>query len=56
VSKNRGNTNYVTIFAHYETEKKLQGVTTTTTTTTTTTEQAGDILGNNSSPWGITGV
>jgi hypothetical protein len=49
VSKNRGNTNYVTIFAHYETEKKLQGV-------TTTTEQAGDIVGNNSSPWGITCV
>jgi len=24
-----------------------------TTTTTTTAEQAGDILGNNSNPWGI---
>jgi hypothetical protein len=31
-------------------------ITTTTTTTTAETEQAGDILGNTSNPWGIAGV
>jgi hypothetical protein len=30
--------------------------TTITTTTTAETEQAGDILGNTSNPWGIAGV
>jgi len=35
VSKKRGNTTYyLTIFGHYETEKKAAGVTTTTTTVT----------------------
>jgi len=29
------NTNYLTIFGHYETERKAAGATTTTTTTTT---------------------
>ena len=50
--KKRKNTTYMTIFGQYETEKKLQGV----TTATTTTEKAGDILGNNSNPWGIAGA
>ena len=50
LQKKRKNTTYMTIFGQYETEKKLQGV---TTATTTTTEKAGDILGNNSNPWGI---
>ena len=49
LQKKRKNTTYMTIFGQYEAEKKLQGG----TTATTTTEKAGDILGNNSNPWGI---
>jgi hypothetical protein len=37
VSKKRENTTYLTIFGHYETEKKTAGVTTRRTTTTTNT-------------------
>ena len=57
------------MFGHYETEKKNARVTTTATATATTTtttpppaaaaaatEQTGEILGNNSNPWGVGGV
>ena len=42
VSQKRENTTYLTIFGHYETKKKVEGVTTTMTTTTTNNHNHND--------------
>ena len=42
VSQKRENTTYLTIFGHYETKKKVEGVTATTTTTSTNNHNHND--------------